>query len=240
LFNLQSEAMTPRFEKQAFVTFAAAFATLVGQHLDADANPSRDSFRPHDASLAVNLGQLQPWLLGGANIEGDFRLGHLVVGYSHGWSLDLEGSTIKGDMQRQQVTLHIPYTTGVGIGYSQYLAPANSYVDLRFEAKLHRFEAAYDSADGRQRTQIADYSTVTLGAGAYWTWMPFVHGNTILHGLNISTSLRYWPKIASTLEGNAVTYRNATTGQDEIHKTAEIGIANTPVIVNLSLGYVFQ
>jgi hypothetical protein len=202
--------------------------------------PQPERCQPDRASFAVNFGQLQPWVTGGANIEGDFRVGHLVVGYSHGWSLDLEGSTITGDMKRQRVTLHIPYTTGLGVGYSHHLDALRSYVDLRFEAKLHRFEASYDSADGKQRSRIADYSTVTIGAGAYWTWLPLAHRADSLHGINISASVRYWPNVASTLKGGAVAYSNASTNQEEMHKTANIGIANTPIVANISIGYIFQ
>jgi hypothetical protein len=196
--------------------------------------------RVDDLSLAFNLGQLQPWILGGANVEADLRIGPLVVGYSHGWSLDLEGSAIVGDMRRQKVVLHVPYTTGLGVGYSRYVDSVRSFFDVRFEAKLHRFEAAYQSADGKQRTRIEDYSTVTLGGGAYWTLVPFAKRSDVLRGLNVSTSVRFWPNVSSTLKNDAVTYSNTTTGMEETHKAANIGIANTPLIINISLGYVFQ
>jgi hypothetical protein len=212
------------------VAVAAPAAPAVADH----------TLRWQDPSLAVNAGLLQPLGLGGANVEVDFRWRHFVASYSHGWSLDLDGAAITGAMHAQHVTLHIPYTTGFGIGVTVPVRILRSFVDLRAEAKLHRFDASYDSADGTRATAIASYSTYTLGAGAYWTVVPFADRRDALRGLDLSTSFRFWPNVGSTLPGDQVTYANATTGRDEVHHAANIGIANTPIIVNVSIGYVFQ
>ncbi len=190
-------------------------------------------------SVTFGLGIVQT-LVGGANVQVDFRYKHLIIDYSHGWGLTLPSSTLGGDMEKQRVSLRIPYTTGLGIGASFPLRSLYSIVDLRFEPKLHRFEASFNSADGSQRTQFASYNTVTLGAGAYWTLVPFQRRHDALRGLSLSTSLRYWPNVASTLNDNQVAYANSVTGQNEVHRAANIGISNTPVIVNVSVGYVFQ
>lgn len=195
---------------------------------------------PDAPSVTVNAGLIQPLLLGGANLEVDFRYGHFVAAYSHGWSLDLEGSAIVGDMKRQGVSLHLPYSTGFGLGVTHWFAALRSFVDLRFEGKVHRFEASYASSDGRSKTDIAHYATYTLGGGVYWTYLPFAGRSDALRGLDISASVRLWPKIASSLSGNEVTYRNAATNRDETHRAANIGIADTPLVVNVSLGYLFQ
>jgi hypothetical protein len=205
-----------------------------------DASTNAGQFRPKGVSLAVNAGLLQPIALGGANLEVDFRYGPFVAAYSHGWSLDLEGSAIVGDMKRQGVTLHLPYSTGFGLGLTHWVSALNSFFDLRFEGKIHRFEASYGSVDGLGKTEIARYSTYTIGGGAYWTYVPFASRTDALRGIDFSTSVRLWPNVGSTLSGNEVTYKNATTGRDEVHRTANIGIADTPVIVNVSVGYVFQ
>ncbi len=205
------------------------------------ASPSELRGLDFDApSISLQLGLIQPVLLGGANVEADFRMGHLVVDYSHGWNLNLDGSSIIGEMSRQKVSLRIPYTTGFGFGYSAHVDALRSTFDIRFEPKLHRFEASFASADGSQKTSIVNYTTVTLGGGAYWTLVPFSHRTNLLRGLNVSTSLRFWPKVATTLSGNEVGYNNTTTGQWETHKAANIGIADTPLILNVSLGYIFQ
>ncbi len=235
--------MLIRIRRGGITTFF--YCGIIGLAMNAAAQPAQSlnlsPTSPADGpSLAFNLGQLQPWVLGGANVEADLRIGHLVIGYSHGWSLDLQGAAIVGDMRKQRVVLHVPYTTGLGVGYAQYVDSLHSFFDIRAEAKLHRFEAAYDSTDGRQRTKIANYSTVTIGGGAYWTWLPLANRRDALRGINFSTSVRYWPNVASTLDDDAVAYMNQTTGATEVHQAAKIGIANTPIIVNLSVGYVFQ
>lgn len=202
-----------------------------------DAAPSRPG---HDAlSVAINAGLLQPLVLGGANLEVDVRWRHLVLAYSHGWSLELT-DRLGDEMTRQHVTLHVPYTTGVGVGGTYPLPALRSLVDVRLEAKVHRFSAEYGSTDGLSRTRLADYRTVTLGAGVYWTLVPFRGRAGALRGLDLSASVRYWPTVATSLAGDARTYFNATTGRDETHHAANIGIANTPLIVNVSVGYLFR
>jgi hypothetical protein len=220
---------------------APAAPSLAPSTTDAFSAPlAARTFRPEALSVTVNAGLIQPLVLGGANAEVDVRYGHFVASYSHGWSLDLKGAAVVGDMKAQQVSLHLPYSTGFGLGVTHWVSALSSFFDLRFEGKIHRFEASYASLDGRSKTEIARYSTYTLGAGAYWTYLPFAARSDAIRGLNLSTSLRFWPKVASTLEHDAVSYRNATTGKDETHQAANIGIANTPLIVNVSVGYVFQ
>jgi hypothetical protein len=211
--------------------------SVSARHAATEEGPSFDFKQP---SVSFQLGLIQPLLLGGANVEADFRYGHLVIDYSHGWNLNLEGSAITGEMKRQNVSLRVNYTTGFGIGYSQYVDAARSFFELRFEPKLHRFEAAYNSTDGNVRTAIAQYNTVTLGGGVYWTLAPFTHRKDLLRGLNVSTSFRFWPKVATSLVGNEVSYDNKSTGQREVHRAANIGIADTPFIANVSIGYLFQ
>lgn len=224
----------------ATVTTITALAALLAAPLAAAEPAPPRRLDPRAPSLAINAGLLQPLALGGANVEADLRLGRWIVSYSHGWSLDLAGATVVGDQRDQHVALHLPYSTGFGVGVEHYLPALRSYVDLRLEGKAHRFEAAYASADGTQRTRIAAYTTFTLGAGAYWTALPFAHRTDALRGLDVSTSVRWWPRVADTLPGSQVTYANATTGRMEIHRASAIGIAGTPVIVNVSIGYLFQ
>ena len=214
--------------------------SLVLGAASAQADEPAPGLQWREPSLAVNLGLIQPFLLKGANVEADFRWGHFVASYSHGWGLELEGGTVVGDAKRQGITLHLPYTTGLGVGYSVYTHSLRSFFDVRAEAKLHRFEVAYDSADGATKTDIASYTTLTLGGGAYWTFVPFAARGDALRGLNVSTSVRFWPNVASTLAGGEVHYANARTGREEVHETARIGLANSPVLVNVSVGYVFQ
>lgn len=44
-------------------------------------------------------------------------------------------------MKRRNVTLHVPYSTGFGVGVQHWVDGVNSFFDLRLEGKVHRFEA---------------------------------------------------------------------------------------------------
>lgn len=226
---------------------APLFAAVVLLPVDALAEPEAPTeptppatFDWNKPSLAVNLGLIQPLLLGGGNVEVDLRVHGFIVSYSHGWSLDLENSTVVGDMREQHVALHLPYSTGLGVGYGFHSDALRSFFDLRAEAKVHRFETSYASADEKTKTSIADYTTYTLGGGVYWTYLPFAHRTDLLRGLDVSTSFRFWPNVATTLAGDRIDYPNRTTGKTETHQAANIGIANTPMLFNVSVGYAFQ
>jgi hypothetical protein len=199
------------------------------------------NFNNRKHSLAVNLGLIQPLLLKGANVEVDYRYGHFIASYSHGWSLDLSGNTILGEMKRQNISIHLPFSTGFGIGGSYNITKANLIFDLRFEPKFHNFEVVYGSdIENNETNKIANYNTLTLGGGLYITYLPFAKSERIIKGLNISMSFRYWNNIYSSLNDNQIEYYNKYTSQNEIHNTANIGIANTPFIFNISVGYVFK
>ena len=188
--------------------------------------------------IALMGGTLQPFVLSGGNIQLDFSTRKMAFDYSHGFSLDMNSETnaIVGDAKEQGLAIHLPYSTGLGIGYR-----LNKYFDIRFEPKLHKFEVYYDGTDRKvAENKIADYQTVTLGLGAYFRWRPFEKQDNFLKGIITSTSIRYWQNVASTLDGGEISYENRVTQQREIHETANIGIANTPIIVNIAVGYSIQ
>lgn len=180
-------------------------------------------------------GMIQPFLLQGGNVEVDFYLPKMVFNYSHGFSLELESATgtTVGAAKDQSLAFHIPYSTGFGVGYR-----LNKYFDIRIEPKMHQFDVYYDGTDRTlAENQITDYRTVTLGLGAYFRWKPFEKQDNALKGIFTSTSIRYWHNVYSSLEGGEITYFNRETDQLEIHETANIGIANTPWLFNIGVGY---
>ncbi|MGH1338508.1 MAG: hypothetical protein ACRBFS_20500 [Aureispira sp.] len=73
----------------------------------------------------------------------------------------------------------------------------------------------------------------------YFNWRPFKKMKNALNGIMISPSIRYWPTISSSLEGGSFSYYNKVTEHQETHDVLEVGIANTPLMVNLSIGYSF-
>ncbi|MEM7656617.1 MAG: hypothetical protein AAF399_10850 [Bacteroidota bacterium] len=188
-----------------------------------------------DKELVLLAGMIQPLLLQGGNFEVDFYTQNMVFNYSHGFSLELESSanTAVGALREQSLAIHLPYSTGFGIGYR-----LNKYVDVRFEPKLHHFDVYLDGTDRTQvENQIVDYSTVTLGIGAYFRWKPFEKQPNFLKGIFTSTSVRYWQNVYATLNNGEIQYYNRITEQLEVHETSNIGIGNTPWLFNVAVGY---
>jgi hypothetical protein len=187
---------------------------------------------PTDSSLAVNFGLIQPLLLKGANVEVDYRHNGWVVGYSHGWSLEFAGATAVGEVHDQHLRLHVPYSTGIGAGWGHYFARYNVIGEARAELKMHRFEPWLEDSTGDTLHALPAYRTITAGGGLYATWLP------LGRNVDISLSLRFWPNVWDSL--GSYTYANATTGKMETMHAADIGIANTPFLANISVGYLFQ
>lgn len=185
------------------------------------------------ARLTILAGLIQPILLRGGNLELDFHYKRFVVSYSHGFLLKLQGNTVVGDVKKQGLRLDIPYSTGVGVGFR-----FTRWLDVRLEPKVHRFEVTHD----RTGQHLFGYNTVTLGLGVYAVWRPFadfgLHLPAWTHGFQVSTSLRYWPNVWSGLGRDRRDYVHPS-GATQTHDAAKIGIANTPVIFNVALGYGF-
>lgn len=191
----------------------------------ASAAPARAE-TPTDVGLV--LGLVQPVMLGGFNAEVDAHIGRWSFEYSHGASLDFTGSLVVGDAHDQHLAYHLPYSTGFGIGYR-----VTRSFDVRLEPKLHAFQVYYD---GDRANRVVDYKTFTLGVGAYYRWLPFGGRSDWARGLAIIASARFWPNIYDTL--GDFRYMSSVTHQMETLAPARIGIANTPFIANLSVGYV--
>lgn len=205
----------------------------------------RGSEGPHPPSwrgyahpqLSLVTGLIQPIVLRGGNLEIDFYYRRLVVSYSHGFLLNLEGDTVVGSAKEQRLVFHLPYSTGASVGYR-----FTEWLDARLEAKGHRFEVR----EARDDRVVLTYSTATLGLGVYARYRPFFHvihpgrHPTWAQGFVITTSLRFWPNIWSSLPRDQRRYANSTTGTQEVHDANNIGIANSPFIFNVSVGYLFD
>ncbi len=196
---------------------------------------SSTSYAESNTEVVVQAGLLQPVLLQGGNVEVDFNYKRFVLGYSHGFGLKLEGKYIVGEAKTQGLAYTLPFTTGVGVGYRVL-----DWLDVRAEAKWHKFEVHYDDSRNIEGGELFSYTTITLGAGVYGHWRPFGSRKDWLRGFNLSTSLRYWPNVATSLDSDKREYDNDFIGQRVTHNAANIGIANTPIIVNMSVGYAFK
>jgi hypothetical protein len=184
--------------------------------------------------LSVLAGLIQPIALKGGNIEINYFFKRISFDYSHGFLLELAGSVIVGDAKDQKLAYHLPYSTGFGIGYR-----FTSSFDVRIEPKVHSWEVYYDGATQNKTNLIKEYKTYSVGFGAYYRYMPFEKKDNWLQGITTSTSVRWWPNIASSLSDNKFTYYNRFTNKNETLKASNIGIAGSQFIFNISIGYTF-
>lgn len=177
------------------------------------------------------LGLNQP-LLGGFNIEGNLFYHRWAFDYSHGISLNLDNEFLDPINKEQGLDVHIPWTTGFGVGYR-----FTEWLNLRAEPKWHKFELFYNGQEQTETNLIADYTTFSMGLGLYTFFRPFKGRDNWLQGLSMAPSIRWWPKVSSSLDGESLTYANTVTGQMETHEALEVGVNNTPLILNVSIGY---
>lgn len=187
-----------------------------------------------DKKVNLLFGLNQP-LLGGFNVEGNFIYKRFIFDYSHGVSLNFDNSILTGDVQDQQLDIHIPWTTGLGIGYR-----ITETINVRLEPKWHRFEGYLKDDDQNGANLLFDYTTFTLGAGVYAMLQPFKNRQNALKGITVVPSVRFWPRISSSLNDDEISYFNQLTDQEEVHEAMEVGISNSPLIFNISVGYSFD
>jgi hypothetical protein len=185
--------------------------------------------------INVLFGLSQVAVAHGFNVEFNYISKRLIFDYSHGVSLEFEGSTVPADLRKQGIAVKMPWTTGFGIGYR-----LKEWINFRLEPKFHRFEFYYAGENQAKTDEITSYNTFSLGLGIYGNLRPFKKGDNFLSGLMISPSIRYWPTISSTLKENKFIYFNKQTGMNEEIRTLDPGIGFTPLVINISIGYTFR
>lgn len=188
-----------------------------------------------DKKISVLFGLSQPLLLNGFNMEVNYIHNRMILDYSHGISLDFSENAVTPDLKDQGVVVHMPYSTGFGVGYR-----FAKCLNLRVEPKWHRFEFYYNNDIQTTANEIISYNTFTLGLGLYGSFYPFKNHESFIKGFLIAPSIRYWPTVSSTMEGGTYSYINKNTFATEEIKTLNPGMGFTPFIVNLSIGYSFD
>jgi hypothetical protein len=181
---------------------------------------------------AVLFGLTQPLLARGFNIEGNLIYKRWIVDYSHGVSLDFGNATLPTKLKDQKLAIHMPYTTGFGVGYR-----FTKWLNVRIEPKWHRFEFYYEDEAQTTPNRITSYQTFSLGMGVYGFFRPFEKQNNFLSGIILAPSIRFWPNVNSSLKGEDFTYANKFTDRQEKIEELGPGIFFTPLIINLSVGY---
>jgi hypothetical protein len=208
----------------------AIFLILSGLTAVAQTKPKQELLYSNRFSLLFGL--IQPFALKGGNVELNYFTKRMSFDYSHGFSLD---PPVVGVFKNNKLALHLPYSTGFGVGYR-----FSSFFDVRFEPKLHSWEVYADTKEQIATNRIAAFRTFTLGLGAYYRYMPFRNSTSqALQGITTNVSVRYWQNVGTTLSNDEFTYADPATGKKETIKAPNIGLANTPLIVNFAIGYTF-
>ena len=186
----------------------------------------------HEVSLVFGLNQ--PIILRGFNVEANYWIKNVVIDYSHGFDLHVDGKALGTDFESQKINFKITHSLGLGVGYR-----FTKSFNLRFEPKLHIYETYYDGQEQSKSNSLVNFQTVTLGVGAYYRWLPFKNKDNALRGLTIVPSIRWWQKVGSSLKDDKFDYKNTQTNRNETFKAPEVGFNNTPLILNISVGYTF-
>lgn len=188
-----------------------------------------------EKKLNLVFGLTQPLIAKGFNIEANYIHNRFIFDYSHGISLDFSESTVTTDLKKQGLAVHMPYTTGFGVGYR-----LKKWLNIRVEPKWHKFEFYYNDETQSNANKITSYNTMSLGLGIYGHFQPFKNSSNFLKGVMIAPSIRYWPTISSSLSNDSYSYLNKQTLETEEIKTLDPGFGFTPLIFNISIGYSFD
>ncbi len=214
-----------------YVLLISVFSLVPAKHSAQNSLSPTEAISPQAGQWSIVFGLNQPILLGGFNAEIVYWTKNFVFDYSHGFNLNFPG---EGESKVQRLAFRMPHTLGFGAGYRFTEA-----FNIRLEPKMHIWDMYYENTSSAPQNRINTYTTFTLGLGAYYNWMPFEKEQNLLRGITIAPSFRWWPNIATTLPDNALRYTNTLTQREEIHQAKNIGIANTPFLVNVSIGYTF-
>ncbi|MFN3641055.1 MAG: hypothetical protein ACK4UK_09050, partial [Flavobacterium sp.] len=185
---------------------------------------------------AILFGLTQPLVVSGFNTEANYIHNRLIFDYSHGASLDFRGNLLPDYLKNQGVVVHMPFSTGFGIGYR-----FTEWLNLRVEPKWHRFEFYYEGKQQNATNRIAvDGNNYSVGLGLYGFFQPFKKKENALKGITIAPSVRFWPTVASSFDNDVYQYENTRTGKIEELKSLASGVGFSPLIFNISLGYTFN
>jgi hypothetical protein len=213
-------------------TIIVIFSTLTfSQIINAQSNQWKS-----DKKVSILFGLTQPIFVKGFNIEANYIHNRLIFDFSHGVSLDFDKNLVTSELKSQNVVVHMPFSTGIGIGYR-----FTNWLNLRVEPKWHRFEFYYNGEDQNNSTKIAtDKNNFSLGLGLYTFFRPFKKQGNFFKGISVSPSIRFWPTVSSSFADNKYSYQNKFTNKTETLKTLASGLGLSPLIINVSIGYTFN
>jgi len=153
--------------------------------------------------FSLLAGLHQPIVLKGGNIAFNYvTKKSIVLEASFGIKLDY-ANILSTEDEAKYASVKTPFSYGVGIGYFY------KGFNILFEPKGTMFEVI------DQKGKKVDYTTFSLGAGAYYNIY-------LWKGLFLQPSLKYWPKVGSTLSSDGVEMQN-TKGEKFIHEARTPG-----------------
>ena len=165
-------------------------------------------------------GLSQPLAFHGGNAEVQYHTRRFVAEYSHGWSLEVSDvrSAVRRADRAQHLDVRMPWTTGGGFGVR-----LTDRLHATLDAKVHRVEARLPGGGGVR------YRTYTLGPAVGYV-LP------VWRGLEVQPVVRWWPNVATSLDGGRVAIRRADGAAYE-HRAYAQGPGG--VNANVKLGWRF-
>jgi hypothetical protein len=186
---------------------------------EADAAVEAATADPWAPRLNVMAGVMQWTVFHGGNLAAEYLHGRWAFEVSHGQALDLnalDGFALTQAERDSDLQLRVPWTTGFGVGYR--ITPR---LHVLVELKAHHYEARL--ADG---TETLRYTTFSIGPGVFYR-LP------LWRGLFVEPNVRWWPNVASTLDGDRGTLHR-TDGSAVQHEAHDFAL-----FANVNLGWTF-
>ncbi len=181
-----------------------------------DKLPFSDKF-----SLGTDL--VQPFLLGGFNINASYTTERLIFDYSHGFSLSIKESLQSDEQKSLEATIEVPWTTGPGFGYR-----ITKNLDARVDFKIHKTDI--NLLNGFKKFSYFEY---TAGPGVFYR---FYFGKKSNFGLEVS--IRQWFNLGNDLKedvDNVLTFDDSNGQERRFETNVSSGFG-----ANIALIYTFK
>jgi len=166
---------------------------------------------------------VQPFLLGGFNINVTYMTNRWVFDHSHGMSLEIRDFLQTDEQKSLNAKIELSWTTGPGIGYR-----FTDNLDARLDFKAHKTKA--DLLNGEQKL---NYTQFTIGPGIFYRI--YLGEKT---GFGLEGSARYWFDLGNNLDnldGDDFNFVDGLGNNRKFDTNISSGIG-----VNIALIYTFN
>lgn len=163
--------------------------------------------------FSVQGGLSQP-LLGGWNLAGTYYGKNFVFEYSHGSDLHLDrmgGAGLNETERKQDLKIHLPYTSGVGIGY---LITPNFDIRLEFKEHFYRVQSGTSPDELYLSQALGIRSDLPIAGNGTENWIPPLSHNDNFMDLTVRKAIEaeflYGAKYV--MPGSTHRYRTRSAG----------------------------